>query len=1225
METYIVGEKFTGRVINIYKNNLIVELEPGIIGRIVDGTSYTDAGVGSEIEVEIVSNNDQGIILKCSETIENAELDKAIYPGWNNWSTYPIGHGQIVGALMALEKQTNDFRNELEIAKNDYNASTLNNQKVYDAKVNNINQQFMDMKDESTKRFNEVTSVARQQYEKERDSLIAERDRNINKTKERLERVNRIADSISDAVAGMQNKDADMALSTANGNIIEVKNRHDAVKRAVEAKNDAYSTLYGCKLSELDLDFKSKTKEASEENNSNISSYEKTRNEKLSIEKKKQLEREEQLEKQYRENYMSVAQCGHKNISEGFNRETIREYNKSVLEQRFNASFYECPTEIPEYIMLGNIGLMLPNRTKEDTEVVNAVDEQASEYAYRTAGEYIVKLPYAQRLSEGISFLIRYKNSDRRYAQSQLEPLLFKLFMSFPAGKLEATMIDPLDIGQNFSDIHKIGDSPSTERVIDRKIWSKEKDIEDAIATLRKRLENITQAYGNDRDSRLKREVIRALAIADFPTNFNETALKDLHAIVRNSAALGVCVIICANDDELDILRQKNSSLVNEITQSLIKTNVENNRLMLRSNLFIELDDMKDALENKNTIIPQIRDAVERTPRVVVSFEDMFKGDIYDSNNWFTGDSNEVAVPIGIKGADNIVKFIVGRGGGSTEHHALIAGKTGAGKSTLLHTLIMSTLISYSPDDVQMYLLDFKEGVEFKTYTQYRLPSLRVIAINSEREFGLIILEELCKELKERTKIFGEYGVDDINDYMKLTGVPKIPKLLLIFDEVQELFRNRGENDTITQKSLSCINKLVMQGRALGIHLILACQDFHNCSGLENYFSSMAIRIAIHGSEEGATSILQSDNDGVRSLRDQPAGSAIYNGSCGVESANNFFQISLIKDDVHTKLLEKLDEYYMNPQVAQRYEGKQTRVLLTSVESNVHNNFNRLINYGMQGITPLGSSKDGYGLHLGLGFGKKVSFIPELHREIRDNLLVVSKDDTVTLSIFIMAALSVLYEELNTEADKSNKLIYIADLFDEEISDDDCDFEYLKEQFPKQVEIAKKFDLEGLINELYEIMLKRSEGELSSSERIFFMFFGINHAKNLCAGQLYGNEFEEITTLEKLQKLIISGPQYGINFIVSSDSIKNIERMLGDRYAAMFDKRIAYAMDSDTMEFLVDESDSKSLRGNTAVYMDINADIRNTHFRPYDIPRKAWVESYAQAYDEIVKSEEYEK
>ena len=40
-------------------------------------------------------------------------------------------------------------------------------------------------------------------------------------------------------------------------------------------------------------------------------------------------------------------------------------------------------------------------------------------------------------------------------------------------------------------------------------------------------------------------------------------------------------------------------------------------------------------------------------------------------------------------------------------------------------------------------------GVEFKLYDHYKLPHARVIAIESEREFGLSVLEQLDRELKD--------------------------------------------------------------------------------------------------------------------------------------------------------------------------------------------------------------------------------------------------------------------------------------------------------------------------------------------------------------------------------------------------------------------------------------------------------------------------------------------
>jgi len=988
--------------------------------------------------------------------------------------------------------------------------------------------------------------------------------------------------------------------SDAENHMKIVRQKSNTVMSAIGAKEKAYTDLCNCLVEEAET----------------------TRNEKIDTARAEQIERDKIDEHNYDSKYKRICESGRESIANKFTKSTVQAYKQSILSTRFNVNNYDCPSEVPDYIMLGDIGLIIPNSSQEDTAVVQAVDIQASEFANMSNGKYVVTIPYAQRLSDGISLLMRYDQSERGYVQGLIQPLLLKLFMSIPAGKLEATMIDPLELGASFPDIPKLAEGPNSARIIDTKIWSKEKDIETAIATLRQRLENMTQAYGGDQISRLKKEVIRALAITDFPVGFSDAALKDLHAIVRNSASLGVCVLICANDNELETLRKRNGTLVAEILQSLVETKASGNMLMLNrvgnNQLFLQLDEMKDVLAKKDQILPLISDAIERTPLKVEHFGSMYKEDIYDSNNWFTGSHDEIAIPIGIKGADTVVKLVVGRGGGSTEHHALIAGQTGAGKSTLLHTLIMSALISYSPDEVQMYLLDFKEGVEFSAYTRYRLPSLRVVAINSEREFGLTVLKELCTELETRTKHFSRYGVSDINSYVRLPDVPKVPKLLLIFDEVQELFRSKGESDSISNECLSCINKLVMQGRALGIHIILACQDFHNCSGLEAYFSQMAIRIVVKGSEEGAASILSADNKGISSLQKQAAGAAIYNGGGGVESANNFFQVSYLSEDDRLKLLTQLDAYYTDPDVSALYENQHTRILLTNAEDNIHNCFNRLILEGESSIHHLATSKDGYGLLLGQGFGKKSIFMPDICTKDRDNLLIVGKDERMALSLFELSMMSVLYEELHTNADKTNALVYVADLFAEELTEEECDFDYLESQFPGQIKVAKVGDIEELIDSLYENIIDRSDGSMPTTERLFLMFFGINRARRLRSGKIYDEDRNgELSSIDKLQKIIVNGPKYGVNTIMWGESLQSIINILGDRYEAMFDKRIAFGLDDASMDELVSETEPKSLRGKTAVYMDISHDVKNTHFRPYEIPAKIWVERYAEVYEDI--------
>ena len=1130
-------------------------------------------------------SSDQSKEVNSSDTVSKLSTDissdnKVVSAeAWNEWKTIPAGHKQAFVALSSLREHTDAFLNELTSTRKEWQDAKANSQKIY----------------------NTVTSSARNQCDDEKRQYNTNCDNDVKNLDSRRNTANNIVNQCNNFINNMPQKGGSGAISAARGRMYAVEEANKNVQNAITRKVQAYYALRDCLIAES----------------------ERIRNDKLDKARTEQIDRDTQAERRFESKHRSICDSRKIDIEKGFNKSSVHSYKQEILSSRFNAINYECPSEVPDYIMLGNLGLIIPNNSQDDVAVVQAVQLQTEEVGYRSGNEYIVQIPYAQRLSDGISLLMRYSPSDRGYVQSLIQPLLLKLFMSFPAGKMEATMIDPLELGASFSDIPKLAEGPNSARIIDTKIWSKEKDIENAIATLRQRLENMTQAYGGDQNSRLKKEVIRALAITDFPVGFNDTALKDLHAIVRNSASLGVCVLICANDEELEKLKQRNANLVNEIAQSVVETKALGKRLMLvgarTERLFLQLDDMNDVMERKNKILSQIGAVIEHMQLKVEHFDSMYREDIYDSNNWFTGNHDEIAIPIGIKGANTIVKMVLGRGGGSTEHHALIAGQTGAGKSTLLHTLIMSTLISYSPDEVQMYLLDFKEGVEFSAYTRYKLPSLRVVAINSEREFGLNVLKELCTELETRTKHFTRYGVSDINGYVKLSDVPKVPKLLLIFDEVQELFRSKGESDSISSECLSCLNKLVMQGRAMGIHVILACQDFHNCAGLEAYFSQMAIRIAVKGSEDGAASILNADNAGIRTLQNQPAGAAIYNGGGGVESANNFFQVSYINEEERVELLTRLDAYFTDPDVAPLYEDKQTRVLLTNAEDNIHNCFNRLILEGADSIHQLGSSKDGYGLLLGQGFGKKSVFIPELRRKDRDNILVVSKDEKLALSLFELSAMSVLYEELHTTADKANALVYIVDLFADELSDGECDFDFLEEQFPQQVRVAKVGDVEELINSLYETVVGRSEGSLPSSERIFLLFFGINRARRLRTGRIYDEDRNgELSSVEMLQKIFSIGPRYGINSIVWGENIRTIEHMIGDRYDSMFDKRIAYGLDEESMDILVAETEVKAMRGKTAVYMDIGRDIKNTHFRPYDVPAKVWVERYAEVYDEVI-------
>ena len=94
---------------------------------------------------------------------------------------------------------------------------------------------------------------------------------------------------------------------------------------------------------------------------------------------------------------------------------------------------------------------------------------------------------------------------------------------------------------------------------------------------------------------------------------------------------------------------------------------------------------------------------------------------------------------MGIGDGDSVVSMVFGEG---TSHHGLIGGGTVAANRPLLHTLIMSSMMNYSPEQLNLYLMDFKGGTEFKIYESERLPHIKLLALDALQEFGESILEK---------------------------------------------------------------------------------------------------------------------------------------------------------------------------------------------------------------------------------------------------------------------------------------------------------------------------------------------------------------------------------------------------------------------------------------------------------------------------------------------------
>ena len=131
-----------------------------------------------------------------------------------------------------------------------------------------------------------------------------------------------------------------------------------------------------------------------------------------------------------------------------------------------------------------------------------------------------------------------------------------------------------------------------------------------------------------------------------------------------------------------------------------------------------------------------------------------------------------------------------------------------------------------------------------------------------------------------------------------------LPRILLVIDEFQEFF---VEDDKIAQEVSLLLDRLVRQGRAFGMHVMLGSQTLGGSYSLPRAtLGQMAVRIALQCSEADAHLILSEDNTAARLLT-RP-GEAIYNDANGMMEGNNLFQVVWLSDEQREEYLERIQE-----------------------------------------------------------------------------------------------------------------------------------------------------------------------------------------------------------------------------------------------------------------------------------------------------------------------------
>ncbi len=156
------------------------------------------------------------------------------------------------------------------------------------------------------------------------------------------------------------------------------------------------------------------------------------------------------------------------------------------------------------------------------------------------------------------------------------------------------------------------------------------------------------------------------------------------------------------------------------------------------------------------------------------------------------------------------------------QHLSLVIGSTGSGKSVFLHDIITNLMLKYSPNQVHLHLMDFKDsGLELQDYKG--APHVHTLLLDGgDLDMAAAILRNLKGEIGEISRKLGRYK--NIMDYNKNNPTNPLPFNIFIVDECQELFRNSSNTPKAVEEIREIIGYIAQQGRATGFGFVLATQ-----------------------------------------------------------------------------------------------------------------------------------------------------------------------------------------------------------------------------------------------------------------------------------------------------------------------------------------------------------------------------------------------------------------
>lgn len=843
----------------------------------------------------------------------------------------------------------------------------------------------------------------------------------------------------------------------------------------------------------------------------------------------------------------------------------------SLLNLEGTASF-ETPehVKVPQMLRIGNLSQEIAGDDKLDFTIP-------------------AFLPFFN--SNATAFVLNNENNSQIHSLFQVFALRFLL--SLPLKLCKFYFIDNFSYGRNFSFLNRldkkiIGDSVFTNQ---NEISKVIKELEDTVKDANQRfLTQYEYLYEYNENSKELAEPYKFVFITNFPAGFSTELGDRLYSLMSNKNATRAGIYIFISIDEtvnlphnFDLKRFKKISTI-LYQNTAIDYEIENSDFNKDFNKNFNVNIYNGLPKNSDYIINYLNELAKNVKPVIISLDSYLEQILKEHKHWSESSISGIKIPIGFINP-RVIQYLE-FGGKSADYFALIGGLPGQGKTILLHNIIINSSILYSPEELQFYLIDCKNGTGFKPYD--KLPHTKILSISNDREFGASALSNIVDEIQRRANLFKDAGekcgklIEKINDYRALTD-EKLPRIMIIVDEFQVLLE---VEDKIARQVRFNFNKIFREGRAFGINVILCTQGIGR---LDIQLSNVSLRYSFKLLDDIESERIIGNNAATKLNQ---IGKAIMNNSNGNVNSNIEFQVAYTtKTTDYIKIIEELAQKYLPNLDIDKYISDG--VIKGRIQKN-----EKLINNLTQNVFSVNNSF--CDVYIGEpAFIQKAHCFIRIRKQNGSNILVVGADKKSALSIVGLGLLQLIRQS------SENSKFYILDYFN--IDDEYKNSLNLIKNFGQNIEIGDAKNTIGfidIIDKELELRIQKEKNNETEDSRIVLTLLYAQNARDLKK-----EGYTPSPHSKKFYKILKDGPDYGIHTILYTLNYKGVMEILDQTIINEFDNRIALN-EGNSLRIISEQTTAKNIDKGTALlqapeeYTTFNPDL----FRVYSemiIPENA--------------------